>query len=174
MAGAMRPIRLTLALLLGLALFAPTAKAQGVERIGSFRNWAAYTTSENGKLVCFAASVPVKSDGDYKRRGKVFSVVTLRPTENRDPEVSFIAGYAYKDESQVDVDIDGKKFVLFTQGDAAWLPNDPKLDSTMIGTMAAGATMLVQGTSSRGTATVDNYSLLGFTAALDAAKNACK
>jgi len=100
-------------------------------------------------------------------------VVTFRPAENRDAEVSFIAGYTYKEESQVDVDIDGKKFVLFTQGDAAWLPNDPKLYSAMIQAMAAGAKMLVQGTSSRSTGTLDTYSLLGFTAALDAAKKAC-
>jgi len=40
--------------------------------------------------------------------------------------------------------------------------------------MRAGLTMVVKGTSSRGTLTTDTYSLRGFTAAYDAMQKACE
>jgi hypothetical protein len=39
--------------------------------------------------------------------------------------------------------------------------------------MIRGLEMVVRGTSSRGTATKDTYSLRGFTAAYEAARDAC-
>lgn len=40
--------------------------------------------------------------------------------------------------------------------------------------MKAGRTMIVRGTSTRGTATTDTYSLTGFTAGMKAIDEACK
>jgi|SRR5690625_1680168 len=72
------------------------AAAQSVERVGDYNAWSSYTTKEDGNKVCFIASAPTKSEGKYTRRGNAFSVVTLRPADSRDPEVSFIAGYTFK------------------------------------------------------------------------------
>lgn len=150
------------------------AAAQSVERVGDYNAWSTYTTSENGKRVCFVASSPTRSEGQYTRRGNVFSIVTLRPADNRDPEVSFIAGYTFQPDSTVEVTLDDQhNFTLFTQEDAAWLPNDAQIDRQMIERMRAGLTMVVQGTSARGTLTTDTYSLRGFTAAYDAMQQAC-
>jgi hypothetical protein len=43
----------------------------------------------------------------------------------------------------------------------------------MVAAMRAGAQAVVTGVSSRGTTTIDTFSLMGFTAALDAARAAC-
>src|SRR5690606_3514159 len=150
------------------------AAAQSVERVGDFNAWSTYTTTEEGNRVCFIASSPTKSEGQYTRRGNVFSIVTLRPADSREPEVSFIAGYTFKPDSTVEVVLDDQhRFSLFTQDDAAWLPNEPQIDRRMIERMRAGLTMVVRGTSSRGTLTTDAYSLRGFTAAYEAMQRAC-
>jgi hypothetical protein len=68
--------------------------------------------------------------------------------------------------------IDGKQFSLFTDDDTAW-GGDAKVDSALVAAMKAGATMIVKGTSARGTLTTDTYSLAGFTAAHKAIDKAC-
>lgn len=175
MTARLRNSLLTLAALtLATASLASGAAAQSVKRIGDYRDWSAYSTTENGNPVCFVASVPTKSEGNYTSRGNAFSIVTLRPADNRDPEVSFIAGYTFEEDSAVEVTLDGnQQFRFFTQDDAAWLPNEPDADTKMIETMKNGLEMVVKGTSNRGTLTTDTYSLRGFTASYQAMQNAC-
>ena len=49
-----------------------------------------------------------------------------------------------------------------------------KDDKALVRAMIRGVTMIVRGTSSRGTLTIDTYSLRGFTAAHEAIGVACK
>ncbi|MGO1119345.1 invasion associated locus B family protein [Rhodovibrionaceae bacterium A322] len=152
---------------------AQEASAQAIKKLGDFKAWSAYTTQENGKQVCFMASVPTKAEGNYTRRGDIFAMVTLRPKDGRNDEVSFIAGYTHKSDSEVKATVDGTQFTLFTKNDTSWLPTASKQDATMIATMKKGARMQVIGYSSRGTKTTDTYSLGGFTAAHKAMRKAC-
>jgi len=69
--------------------------------------------------------------------------------------------------------IDGQDFDLFTDGDSAWA-RDAETDRKLVQAMVRGNSMVVRGTSSRGTLTVDTYSLSGFTAARNAINKACK
>jgi hypothetical protein len=73
----------------------------------------------------------------------------------------------------VTVDIGGQKFELFTSGDGAW-SDSPDRDGQLVGAMKAGASMLVTGTSTRGTLTTDTYSLSGVTAAMAKIDAACQ
>ena len=70
------------------------------------------------------------------------------------------------------VDIDGIKFSMFTRQDNAWF-SDRSGEAAFVEAMKAGNTMIVQGTSGRGTVSTDNYSLAGVTAALEAIAKAC-
>jgi len=149
-----------------------TASAQGVERIGDFNAWSAYRFMENGNQACYMASEPKESKGNYTQRGDIFALVTHRPSEDRRDEVSFLAGYTFKTESKVKVTIGGAKFVLFTRDDAAWTASREE-DSKLVRAMIKGSQMVVEGTSSRGTATSDTYSLSGFTKAYQAITNTC-
>ena len=73
---------------------------------------------------------------------------------------------------RVSVDVDGKKFKLFTKGGNAWA-TDASADKALVAAMKAGRRMIIKGTSSRGTLTTDTYSLSGLTAAIKAIDKAC-
>ena len=76
-------------------------------------------------------------------------------------------------DSDAVVEIDGKKFTLFTHQDGAWAKNS-EADGNLVQAMKKGTRMIIRGTSSRNTKTVDTYSLIGFTAAHTAIGKACK
>ena len=59
-----------------------------------------------------------------------------------------------------------------TEGERAW-PRDPRDDNKLVRAMKGGLNMVVTGRSTRGTKTTDTYSLLGFTAAMNAIDKAC-
>lgn len=158
------------ALGLGLLLAAP-APAQAPQLIGEFRDWAAYTYEEGQAKVCYIASQPKKDEGKYTRRGDIWTLVTHRVPSGGVGVVGIIAGYEYKKDSEVVVDIGGTTFRLYTSGDKAWARDAD--DRALVGAMKAGRTMVVKGTSWRGTKTKDTYSLLGFTRAYHAIGKAC-
>ena len=140
--------------------------------IGSYKQWSAHLFTEKKGKVCYLHGVPSKSTGKYTKRGDIYLQVSHRPSAKTRNEVSNTAGYVHKKGSDVKAVIDGKTFVLFTDGDTAWM-GDAKSDSKMVAAMRAGRTMVVSGTSARGTATADTYSLAGFTAAHRAISKAC-
>ena len=139
-------------------------------QLGTFGDWEAYRDAREG--FCYAGSKPVKQEGRYTQRGDAFVLVTHRPKEKSFDVVSFDAGYAYKDGSEVSVTIGPQSFTLFGQGEQAWA-RDGNGDAQLVKAMRAGATLVVKGTSSRGTPTADTYSLKGVAAALDAINKAC-
>ena len=158
---------------IGLALPpAGPAAAQAIERISDHRDWSAFRYKEDGETVCYMASSPKKAEGDYTQRGDIFAIVTHRPASNRVGEVSISAGYTYKDKSSVRLKIGSKSWDLFTDGSSAWAPTAQE-DKAIVTAMRAGSSMVVKGTSSRGTLTTDTYSLLGFSKALGAINSAC-
>ncbi len=159
---------------LALAALAPASlAAEEGKLLGTYGEWGAQTFKEGGKTGCSIWSKPDKETGKYKRRGEVFVYVTHRPWAKRTHEVSFAIGYTFKPDSEVEVEIGGRKFTLFTDGDSAW-NREKKTDRAMVKAMRAGSRMTVKGTSSRDTLTKDIYSLTGFTAAHNAANKACK
>jgi len=169
----MTRIRAFFAVIAALAVVLSYGPVLAQQRIGDFNAWSVYKVEENGKPVCYIASSPSKSEGNYTRRGKAFALVTLRPVEQRGDEVSFIAGYTFEKDSAVRVEIEDKTWKFFTQDTGAWLPNKPDLDRDMVQAMIRGRDMKVTGISSRGNETLDTYSLSGFTAAYKAMREAC-
>jgi invasion protein IalB len=163
-----------LAVVVALALpGAGAAQAQDIKSLGQFEDWRAFTFQEDGNKVCYMASQPQKAEGDYTQRGEIYAMVTHRPAQGTQNVVSFVIGYPFKDDSRVNVSIDGKGFTLFTHKDTAWAP-DKETDRALVQAMRAGRTMIVKGVSARDTETTDTYSLLGFTAAHNAINKACE
>jgi hypothetical protein len=169
------PIRLIL-FVLTLGLFAAPVLAQSTPKIiGEYRAWEALTYKESGSDVCFMSSSPEKWTSEPKnvRRGDIYILVTHRPGRSVRDEVSIYTGYTYKKDSDVTLAIDGQDFELFTDGDTAWA-RDAETDRKLVQAMVRGNRMVVRGTSSRGTLTIDTYSLSGFTAARNAINKACR
>lgn len=142
------------------------------QNLGSFQDWTAFSDGAD-KRICYIGSLPQKAEGNYTRRGDTYVLATHRPAENVFGEISVEAGYTFKPGSEVEVNIDGQTFRLFTQGGNAWA-YDEKADQELVAAMKAGSRMVVKGTSSRGTLTTDTYSLAGFTAAFEAIDQACR
>lgn len=161
------------ALLAATVLFAGVGVAAAAQKaLGSFGDWSAIADEDNGKKLCYVGSVPKKSEGKYTSRDETHVLITHRPADKVTGEVSVTAGYTYKEGIPVELDIDGKKFKLFTRGGNAWAA-DAAADKTIVSAMKSGQEMIVRGTSSRGTLTTDTYSLSGFTAAYNAITSAC-
>jgi len=159
-------------LLLGFLAAGFPAVAQDVKVLSTSGKWTAYTYQEDGKSVCYVASKPIKSEGNYKTRGEVLMLVTHRPAENANDVVSVVAGYSYQTDSDATVQVGPRKFNFFTFGERAWA-RDAQTDKAVVQVMIKGNSMSVRGNSSRGTPTVDTYSLQGFGAAYKAIGDSC-
>ncbi len=149
------------------------AQAQEVEVLGVFKEWTAYKTTQAGKIVCYMASEPKKDEGKYKKRGRIYAMVSHRPAVQATNVVSIHAGFKYKEGSTIDVAVGKTSFTLFTHGDTAWTSNAAD-DKAMVRAIKKGRNMVVRSTSWRGTKTKDTYSLSGATAAHRAISKACK
>lgn len=152
----------------------PAAKDDaGPKSLGGTNGWAAYSASEKSTLVCYVVGRPAKSLPANASRGRVDLQVTHRPGEKALNVVDFELGYAAKTGSSAELDIDGKKFTLFTNKESAWV-SDVVSDKAVANALAKGKQAVIKATSERGTATTDTYSLAGFGQALAFADKACK
>lgn len=166
-------LRISLMAAIGILAFAASgAHASEQKEIGTFGAWTAYVFEENGANVCYMAARPAKSEGKYAKRGDVVAMITHRPAEGTKNVFSYMAGYGYKKGGDVDLSVDGKKFILFTQNDMAWAA-DAGADSNIIEALKRGARMTVKGISARGTVTTDTFSLKGSTKAFEEISKAC-
>lgn len=149
-----------------------SALAQEPQLLETYDDWNVYVYNEDGNKVCYMASKPAKAEGNYTKRGDVFALITNRPAEGTKNVFSYITGYSYRAGSDATVTIDGKDYMLFTRDDTAWAP-DADTDSKLADAVRNGSNMVVKGTSGRGTATTDTFSLKGSTAAHDRITQEC-
>ncbi len=143
------------------------------KELEKYNDWSAYAEGEGKNLACMAVSKPKKAQGNYKRRGEIFAVITHLPGQNKWNEFSIIAGYNYKADSNPEITIGDAKFQLFTSGSRAWSFSPPD-DEKIIKFLKSSIKMKVVGTSTRGTITTDSYSLLGFSKAYQKINEACQ
>ena len=157
-------IRAMTTVLLGTMLFGTMSMAAEPQRMLTEKDWQAFRVDDDKGRTCFISSVPTKSTGKYDpaNRGEVRVFVSHGPNKAERNVVQFVAGYKHKKHSDVTVNIDGKKFTLFTIEGRAYAESEED-DIAMIRSMKRGKKMTVVGTSSRGTKTTDTYSLSGFT-----------
>ena len=115
--------------------------------IGSYNNWTAYTSLIEKSKTCFLASKPINSLGKYDRnnRDKTYVFVTnIKGTTIH--EVSVVAGFNYKKNSEVIFNIDGKKTKMFPVEDRAWSKSS-KIDSSLVIQMKRCKELTVTGIS---------------------------
>ncbi|MDB5409096.1 MAG: hypothetical protein JWL84_4008 [Rhodospirillales bacterium] len=154
-----------------LAAAAPAAPQP--KRLGTTDGWTAYTSPEANGHICYLVGSPTKSEPANLKRNAVHVLVTHNTADKTSNVVSFVAGYPFKDQSDADLDVGGKKFSLFTKDDTAWA-RDSATDKAVVEAMQKGKTATIKGSSARGTATTDVYSLAGFAPALAEIDKACK
>jgi hypothetical protein len=155
----------------------PAAVAGGAEPtlIGQFGTWGAYTATPNGKKVCFALAKPSssKTTPPNRPRDPAYAFVSTRPAEKVNNEVSVMIGYALKPGSESSVEVGGAAFAMYTQGDGLWIKNAAE-EERMVDAMRKSADLVVKGVSSKGTETIDTFSLKGLAQALDRISQDCR
>jgi hypothetical protein len=169
------PVALCLAL-----VCAGPAVAQSADRVAAHTDWSVFVAGEPKE--CYIVSPPKSSaatrDGKPTevQRGDIRLFVAFRPGENVSNEVSFTGGYPFREGSTVTLAVGADSFTLTPgTGDAGeWAWTDPADDGKVVAALKRGATAKLSGTSARGTATEDTFSLAGFTAAVEDAATRCQ
>jgi hypothetical protein len=157
---------------------APAAPAIGGVQptlLGMFGDWGAYTASPGGKKVCFALAKPANSQTSPpgRPRDPAFLFISSRPAEKVKDEVSLIIGYGFKPNSDATLEIGGATYAMYTQNDGAWIRNAAE-EARLIDAMRKASDVTIKGTSARGTATIDVFSLKGLAQALERVAQECK
>lgn len=169
---------------------APAAKSQAAPRaaapaaagapepalLGQFGEWGAYAaTAPSGKKVCFALAKPATATTTppNRPRDQAWLFISSRPAEKVRDEVSVVFGYSLRPNSDANIEISGGNYVLNTQGDGAWVKN-PAEEPKLVEVLRKGHEVTVKGTSARGTASIDVYSLKGLSQALDKVGQECR
>ncbi len=142
------------------------------QSLGTVGAWSAYASGEKSSRICYLVGRPQKTDSAGIDRKAPVAMVTHRPSENISNVVSFVEGYPLKSGTDVALEIDDKKFDMFTNDDSAWA-RTAELDRTIVSAFVAGRTATVKGTPNSGKPTTDTYSLSGFTKALALIDEAC-
>lgn len=145
-----------------------SAFAEESKKLASVGNWEAYAYTEGGAKVCYAAA---RADKPHEKdRAGTAIAVTHRPKSPG--EVSLIAPYGFKKDTDAEIQIGGMKHTFFTKGGSAWA-KDGQADKSIIAAMAKGREVLVKATPPKGAAITDSISLKGFSDALAAIDKAC-
>lgn len=164
----------------GAALAAAAATGalaqEASNRVAANTDWSVFQESDPAE--CFGVSAPKEQlntkDGQpvTVSRGETLLFVFYRPGQGVDGQVTFTGGYPFASGSTVTLEVAGREFQLFTEGDWAW-PATPEDDARIVAAMKGGAEAVVTGVSGRGTTTRDTFSLMGFTAAVEEAAKRC-
>ena len=160
-------------LLITTSLFTSARAADGNKWLGTFQDWHAQAYKDGARSGCYIISAPKSEKGNYTKRGDVYVLVYISSKE-RIGIVTLHAGYPFKEDSEVNLDIDVESQTLLTSNVIAWAYDGQ--DQPFIERMRNGKKMVVVGFSTRGTKTTDTYSLFGFTQAFETIlkHNQCK
>ena len=144
---------------------------------GSFKDWHVYTAGKGAGRTCYALSAPTQMNPQNVNRDDPFFLISSWPASKTVNQPSIVPGYQYRANSKAQVQVGSDKFEFFTknEGDSggAWMESTAG-EQKLVAAMKRGSSMMVTGTSARGTLTTDNYSLAGISAALDKLKQTCK
>lgn len=146
-------------------------KAGAAQQLGQSGSWTAYQARDGTGLICYVISEPQKSEPAGASR-KAMAMVTHRAGEKIANVVSFVEGYPLKPGSEVQIDIGGSKFDLFTKDDSAWA-RTAELDRMIVTSLGKAKHVTVRGTPQKSAPTTDTYALTGFAKALALIDKAC-
>ena len=155
------------------AAAAPATGPGGASLLASFGDWGVYTAQSGRSKICYALSQPKNRLPKNLNRDPAYLFVSFRPAENVKNEVAVVFGFAAKENGPATVSVGSASYALLTKDTNAWLKN-PAEESQAIATMARGQSMQVKAQSARGNSLTDQYSLSGFSAAIDRARKECQ
>lgn len=145
--------------------------------VGTFKDWHVYSAGKGKNRTCYALTVPREMNPANVARDEVFFLISNWPANKTVNQPSVVPGYQYGANAKAQVQVGSDKFAFFTKNEGgqggAWMEAVAD-EKKLVAAMKRGTAMSVTGTSARGTLTTDDYSLAGFSAALDRLGTACK
>jgi len=153
----------------------PAAAEAKPTLLGQYDGWGAYTATPDGKKICFAIAKPTSAETKppNRPRNPPHLFISTRPADKVTNEISVAVGYPLKAGTEASVEVGATTFALSTLGEGAWIKNVAE-QAHMIDVMRQGDTAVVKGESSRGTQSIDTYSLKGLSEALDRVAQECQ
>ncbi|WP_421784452.1 hypothetical protein [Hyphobacterium sp.] len=159
-------------LILFVCLGASTALAQEAQNQGAYGDWVVLTRDTAEGRVCFAVSEPQESSPSNVDHGSVFFVLSTWANGAAEEQPRFIAGYPLRPETPPRARIGSSRFQMFAAGQDGFV-EDLEDEGDLVRDMRRGASMRIEATSQRGTATSYLFSLQGVTAALQRVEALC-
>jgi hypothetical protein len=135
--------------------------------------WQAFSSQQGRSKICYALSkAESRSPANLKDvEGLLF--ISSRPAENVRNEISLVMNFDLKEDVEHQAIIGSERFALVAKGQNVWLKN-PAEEGRMLDALRKGAGLEIKGTSKRGNATSDKYSLAGISQVVKRAEDACK
>lgn len=157
-----------------IAIFATPAAAKADQKIlldsGA---WRAVEATQGGHRLCFVIASPTsRAPAELKRDPGNLFVTTKAQREGGGSEVSIRFGYRLGQGPHT-LTIEGRSFSLMPQGETAWLRSAAD-EQAVVAAMRSGRDLSIAAVSARGNTTTDSYSLIGFSAALEALQRQCR
>jgi hypothetical protein len=141
------------------------------ELIERFYDWSLFRGKRINDEICYLAATPMKTDGNYDKRGEPFFLVSL--VKDDADEISVSSGFIYKSSSNVEVSFGSKKFYLFPYDATAW-SNKKSDDIDILKEMQKSSDLVVSGVTRDGKMAIDSYSLIGFVKAYRKMQEVCR
>ncbi len=141
--------------------------------VGSFGDWNAFLAQSGKEKTCYALASPKDRVPSGLPRDPAYVFISNRPAENVRNEISIIMGFPMKDGAEARAEIGNLGFDLVAKGPNAWVKN-PAEEGQFIDAMKKSAKLVVKAPSIKGNVTTDNYSLAGFSQALDKVQKECQ
>lgn len=149
-----------------------TADPGPAKSLGSAGSWTAYVAQNKAGRVCYLVGQPEKTEPSGMKRKQVMAMVTHRTEDNVSNVVSFDEGYKLAEDNDVVVALGAEKFPLFAKDDTAWA-RTADLDRAIVNALGKAKLAVVKAAPKKGRATIDTYSLTGFSKALVLIDKAC-
>jgi len=170
--GLRKGMGLLAGLLVASTVCAPALAQNQTTNLGTFNSWTAWRGNDTSGVICYISAEPSKSEPANVNRDPIHFLIIHRKGLGTKNEVQTLIGYPFRPQSDATAAVDGKNFPLITEGAAAWLATAGD-EGGFVTAMKGGTSLVVKGTSQRGTKTTDTYALSGVTAAMTEIDKAC-
>ncbi|MEE2565299.1 invasion associated locus B family protein [Hyphobacterium marinum] len=165
-------VRTVIAAALSATAITAAASAQTPTSRGSFSDWHVFTVESDRGLVCYALTQPTDSTPSNVDHGEIFFIVSTWASGAAEEQPRFAAGYVLRPDSPPTARVGSDRFPMFVTESDGFI-EDRQDERRLVSAMRRGATMRVEATSQRGTATAYEFSLSGVTAALERVESLC-
>lgn len=135
--------------------------------------WQAFSSQQGRSKICYALSKAESRTPANLKDVEGLLFISSRPGEGVRNEISLVMNFDLKEDVEHQAIIGAERFALVAKGQNVWLKN-PAEEGRMLDALRKGAGLEIKGTSKRGNATSDKYSLAGISQIVKRAEDACK